>query len=64
MDAANVRALKEISAQLKAINKTLGYIDYRLKKIDEKLDKNGFTVLPTVETTLTTLEEKEENNGD
>ena len=61
MDAANIRALKEISAQLKAINKTLGYIDYRLKKIDEKLDKNGFTVLPTVETTLTTLEEKEEN---
>ena len=61
MDAANMRALKEISAQLKAINKTLGYIDYRLKKIDEKLDKNGFTVLPTVETTLTTLEEKEEN---
>lgn len=46
--------LKDISMQLRNINRTL-------VAICRKLESNGFAVLPTVETTLTTLEEKEEN---
>lgn len=46
--------LKDISMQLRNINRTL-------ITICKKLETNGFAVVPTIETTLTTSEEKEEN---
>lgn len=45
---AMIAALKDISAQLKAINRNVNYIGRKLEMIDATLQKSGIAIMPTV----------------
>lgn len=47
---AMIAALKDISAQLKTINRNVNYIGRKLEMIDYTLQKSGIAVMPLAET--------------
>lgn len=47
---AMIAALKDISTQLKTINRNVNYIGRKLEMIDFTLQKHGIAVIPAAET--------------
>lgn len=59
---AMITALKDISTQLKTINRNVNYIGRKLEMIDSTLQKHGIAIMPGAE--LTAEEpEKDRNEG-
>lgn len=58
---AMIAALKDITTQLKAINRNVNYIGRKLEMIDSTLQKSGIAIMPVAETTI---EEPEKDYGE
>lgn len=58
---AMITALKDISTQLKTINRNVNYIGRKLEMIDSTLQKHGIAIMPCAETTA---EEPEKDYGE
>ena len=58
---AMIAALKDISTQLKTINRNVNYIGRKLEMIDSTLQKHGIAIMPEVELTA---EEPEKDYGE
>lgn len=58
---AMISALKDISTQLKTINRNVNYIGRKLEMIDSTLQKSGIAIMPEAELTA---EEPEKDYGE
>lgn len=58
---AMIAALKDISTQLKTINRNINYIGRKLEMIDSTLQKHGIAIMPGAEATK---EEPEKDYGE
>lgn len=58
---AMITALKDISTQLKTINRNVNYIGRKLEMIDSTLQKHGIAIMPEAEATE---EEPEKDYGE
>lgn len=58
---AMITALKDISTQLKTINRNVNYIGRKLEMIDSTLQKHGIAIMPEAELTV---EEPEKDYGE
>lgn len=58
---AMITALKDISTQLKTINRNVNYIGRKLEMIDSTLQKHGIAIIPAAEATE---EEPEKDYGE
>lgn len=58
---AMIAALKDISTQLKTINRNVNYVGRKLEMIDSTLQKHGIAIMPEAEVTA---EEPEKDYGE